>query len=211
MEIPAVKVFVAEVALQDTIRFATVRIRQQMEQTDKAMLLIEEIPQPGNPFPLYTSNIFAEGNLIKLLLHYKDKEDAAFIFDGIINTQTISVSAGNGVILRVDAEGLQPPIAASAASEVNTQVLAAPALHFTYGINLHSCQLTALPGAAAQSPNRLRGHVVFPGSPHAAINTVIELKGLGERLSGIAYVSGLEQQLSDGGWTTIATLGQFQQ
>jgi len=54
---------------------------------------------------------------------------------------------------------------------------------------------------------RIRGTVTFPGSALAKPNTMVELKGVGERFNGNAYVSGVKHTVADGQWLTTVTVG----
>ncbi|GAB4411236.1 MAG: VgrG-related protein [Bacteroidia bacterium] len=54
---------------------------------------------------------------------------------------------------------------------------------------------------------RIRGQVTFHGSAVVKPNSLIELKGLGARFNGQAYVSAVRHRLSKGSWTVRATMG----
>lgn len=54
---------------------------------------------------------------------------------------------------------------------------------------------------------KIRGRVKFQGSAQVKAGTVIELKGVGERFSGRAFVAGIRHQMVNGDWTTSAQLG----
>ncbi len=55
--------------------------------------------------------------------------------------------------------------------------------------------------------SKIRGTVKFQGSSLVVPGSMIELKGLGGRFNGNAYVSGVEHSIRDGNWITIASLG----
>ena len=52
-----------------------------------------------------------------------------------------------------------------------------------------------------------RGTIQFLGSAVAEPNSVIELVGIGRRMSGDAYVSDVQHHLQDGSWGTTAEIG----
>lgn len=54
---------------------------------------------------------------------------------------------------------------------------------------------------------KIRGTVKFQGSALALPGTLIGLKGVGERFSGNAYVSGIRHDIKDGNWVTTAQMG----
>jgi Rhs element Vgr protein len=54
---------------------------------------------------------------------------------------------------------------------------------------------------------RVRGQLRFQGSAKAKVGGLIELKGVGNRFSGNAFVTGLRHQIEDGAWTTEADFG----
>ncbi|RZL31466.1 MAG: hypothetical protein EOP35_21970 [Rubrivivax sp.] len=54
---------------------------------------------------------------------------------------------------------------------------------------------------------RVRGKVRFQGSAKARVGELIELKGVGKRFSGNAFITGLRHEIADGAWTTEADFG----
>jgi len=54
---------------------------------------------------------------------------------------------------------------------------------------------------------KARGHIKFQGSALAKPGKLIELKGLGKRFNGNAYLSGVVHDISDGDWITTARIG----
>lgn len=54
---------------------------------------------------------------------------------------------------------------------------------------------------------KVQGTVKFQGSALALPGTLIELKGVGERFSGKAYISGIEHHIHSGNWITTAQIG----
>ena len=61
---------------------------------------------------------------------------------------------------------------------------------------------------AARPPlGAMSGTCTYPGSTLAEVGGTIELKGLGDRMGGTAYVSGISHDINDGNWTTTARLG----
>ena len=53
----------------------------------------------------------------------------------------------------------------------------------------------------------MRGSVSMPGDAKVKPGVLIELGGVGERFNGKAYVTGVEQLIEDGAWTTDARFG----
>lgn len=54
---------------------------------------------------------------------------------------------------------------------------------------------------------KIRGMIKANGNAAIQPNTVIELKGLGSRFNGTAYVSGVEHEISAGNWWSHITIG----
>ncbi|MBB5395242.1 type VI secretion system tip protein VgrG [Mucilaginibacter sp. AK015] len=54
---------------------------------------------------------------------------------------------------------------------------------------------------------KIQGRVLYQGSALADIATYITLQGVGDRFTGNHFVSGITHDLSDGNWTTEASLG----
>ncbi|MBN2635891.1 MAG: type VI secretion system tip protein VgrG [Prolixibacteraceae bacterium] len=55
--------------------------------------------------------------------------------------------------------------------------------------------------------SKIRGRVKFQGIPEIKPGKTIELKGVGDRFNGNAYVSAVRHQLSEGNWMVDAQLG----
>lgn len=54
---------------------------------------------------------------------------------------------------------------------------------------------------------RIVGRCQFDGHPDVKLGTVIELRGVGERFNGNAYVTGVQHELVDGNWLINAQFG----
>ncbi|OUL37359.1 type IV secretion protein Rhs [Nostoc sp. T09] len=54
---------------------------------------------------------------------------------------------------------------------------------------------------------KIQGRVKITGYPDAKPDTLIELKGLGKRFNGLAYVSGIRHEMNSGAWYTHIQLG----
>lgn len=54
---------------------------------------------------------------------------------------------------------------------------------------------------------RIRGRVKVEGFPQAKPDALVELKGLGRRFNGLAYVSGIRHEMVGGAWFTHLQLG----
>jgi Rhs element Vgr protein len=54
---------------------------------------------------------------------------------------------------------------------------------------------------------KIQGRVKTKGYPDAKPDTLIELKGLGKRFNGLAYVSGIRHEVNGGAWYTHIQLG----
>lgn len=54
---------------------------------------------------------------------------------------------------------------------------------------------------------RVRGKLRFQGNARARVGGLIELKGVGSRFSGNAFITGLRHHIEDGNWTTEADFG----
>ena len=55
--------------------------------------------------------------------------------------------------------------------------------------------------------SRIKGTASFRGSALAKPGCIIEFKGVGDRLSGDAYISGVEHEIKDGNWITTVQMG----
>ncbi|BAY29895.1 hypothetical protein NIES2107_17390 [Nostoc carneum NIES-2107] len=58
---------------------------------------------------------------------------------------------------------------------------------------------------------KIQGRVKTKGYPDAQIDALIELKGIGRRFNGIAYVSGIRHEVIGGAWFTHIQLGMSSQ
>ena len=54
---------------------------------------------------------------------------------------------------------------------------------------------------------KIRGRVRFNGFGEIIPGDLMELGGLGDRINGIVYISGIRQELTEGGWNTDAQFG----
>ncbi|WP_208346701.1 type VI secretion system tip protein VgrG, partial [Aetokthonos hydrillicola] len=54
---------------------------------------------------------------------------------------------------------------------------------------------------------KIQGRVKTVGNPNAQPDTLIKLKGLGNRFNGLAYVSGIRHEMNAGAWYTQMQLG----
>ncbi|RZJ11890.1 MAG: type VI secretion system tip protein VgrG [Rubrivivax sp.] len=54
---------------------------------------------------------------------------------------------------------------------------------------------------------RVRGQLRFQGSAEAKVGELIEIKGVGRRFSGNAFITGLRHQIQEGAWATEADFG----
>lgn len=54
---------------------------------------------------------------------------------------------------------------------------------------------------------KIRGRVKTLGSPDAKLDALVELKGVGSRFNGLAYVSGIRHEMVGGAWFTHMQLG----
>lgn len=54
---------------------------------------------------------------------------------------------------------------------------------------------------------RIRGKVSFVGNEKVKLNSLVSLKNFGDRFNGDAFVSGIEQEISGGFWTTTVNFG----
>lgn len=58
---------------------------------------------------------------------------------------------------------------------------------------------------------KIQGRVKIKGYPDAQIDALIELKGIGQRFNGLAYVSGIRHEVIGGAWFTHIQLGMNSQ
>ncbi|MFO7826887.1 MAG: type VI secretion system tip protein VgrG [Cyclobacterium sp.] len=54
---------------------------------------------------------------------------------------------------------------------------------------------------------KIRGRVKFQGIPQALPGKLIDLRGVGDRFSGTAFISGVRHQLAEGNWTVDVQFG----
>jgi Rhs element Vgr protein len=54
---------------------------------------------------------------------------------------------------------------------------------------------------------RIRGTISCQGVSELLPNSILEIKGLGDRFNGDAYVSGVKHEVKDGNWTVTAKIG----
>ncbi|MBD2335997.1 type VI secretion system tip protein VgrG [Calothrix sp. FACHB-156] len=58
---------------------------------------------------------------------------------------------------------------------------------------------------------KIQGRVKTRGYPDAQVDALIELKGVGQRFNGLAYVSGIRHEVIEGAWFTHIQLGMSSQ
>ncbi|MBV7534714.1 type VI secretion system tip protein VgrG [Duganella sp. sic0402] len=77
------------------------------------------------------------------------------------------------------------------------------------GASLAKADLTAWTSAELTKSRlaKIRGEALFQGSALAAPGVMVTLEGLGSRFNGDAYVSAVQHSVSDGFWSTRATIG----
>ncbi|HUB90424.1 MAG TPA: type VI secretion system tip protein VgrG [Dyella sp.] len=105
------------------------------------------------------------------------------------------------------------PVALNKQGNLDGKTLAQVASPATYILQTGATQpmatLTDWAKAAQQKAAlaRIRGRMRFRGNAAAVPDSLIEVKGVGERFSGAVYVSAIEHELGNGDWTTQAEFG----
>lgn len=105
------------------------------------------------------------------------------------------------------------PVALNQQGDLDGKTLAQVASPATYILQTGATQpmatLTDWAKAAQQKAGlaRIRGRMRFRGNAGAVPDSLIEVKGVGNRFSGSVYVSAIEHELGNGDWTTQVEFG----
>ncbi|HEX4303454.1 MAG TPA: hypothetical protein VHZ78_11735 [Rhizomicrobium sp.] len=144
-------------------------------------------------FAISSSATFAPGASIAIALGYEGTHTT--VFNGTIAAQKIEIDeTGNS---RLIVEAIAKDIAVWSGS------VPPPVLSLVYGDSILALNATTLDGETAKTG----GEVRFAGSALAVPGAAMTLDGLGDRFDGTALITGVNQSVAEGQWTTTATYG----
>jgi hypothetical protein len=142
-------------------------------------------------FPISSSTTFAPGASIAIALGYEGTNDT--VFSGTIAAQKIEIDQPGNSLLIVEAVAKDVVVWSGS--------MPAPVLTLAYGGDILALNATTLDGETVKA----RGEVRFAGSALAVPGAAMTLDGLGDRFSGTALITAVNQSVAEGQWTTTAT------
>jgi Rhs element Vgr protein len=116
--------------------------------------------------------------------------------------------AAQALVTTSELVGNDNPLGGDSSSDLS-KVAATEAYALTTTAPIDAAALKTWAGAQLikSSLAKIRGTVRFQGSAAIGPGQTLGLSGLGERFDGNAYVSGVTQELRDGNWTTLVSVG----
>ena len=140
------------------------------------------------------------------LLDFDAEIDARHQFSKVTS---YSWNAGQQELLEIEAENPSLRVGGNIPDDDLSSVIGLENLELKNGGAAPDVELQAWADAKLLF-NRLakvRGKVKFQGIPQIKPDTVIQLQGVGERMSGKVYVSAVRHQITEGNWTVDAQFG----
>jgi Rhs element Vgr protein len=140
------------------------------------------------------------------VLEFEVEMDAQNQFTSI---KSKSWDSGNQEIIEADAENPDIGQAGNLDEEALSDVIDLEELKLDHGGQVSEQELQAWADAAAlkSTLSKIRGRVKCQGFSEVKPGNTIEINGIGERFSGLMFVSGIAHQFSDNTWTTDIYVG----
>jgi Rhs element Vgr protein len=111
----------------------------------------------------------------------------------------------------IEAEGKEPAVSVpgNLSSQKLAEVINLDTLELRHSGRIQEPELQAWANAQLLKSRlaKIRGRVKTKGYPAAKPDTLVQLDGLGKRFNGLAYVSGVRQEIIGGAWFTHIQLG----
>jgi hypothetical protein len=174
-----------------------------VNEPSRARLAIAESGLAVQDFTVRDSDTMIPGTTLAIALGYNGGD--TLVFSGTVRCQELRIDPDGTSLLVVkavdpaEADGGGPAVTQPDASQPSVLTLAngESILEFRGETD----------GASRSTLSRIHGECRFVGSALAEPGSVVELTGLGKRFSGDVYVSAVHHRVTDGQWTTTATIG----
>jgi hypothetical protein len=186
-------------ALDDSIGIISVKTNEWPDRPCTAEIAVAIPGIDIDGFDEKGADVFKAGSLIEISLGYANKVDS--VFKGIVVGQVIELEGQAAPSLTIVCRNEMADD-----SKLAQNLVTEPVLLLTYGTDIISVKLTRYNDAVSVM-SRTIGHISFPGSTLAKVNTLAQLSGLGKYFLEDVFISGVEHFVSEGNWTTTATIG----
>jgi phage protein D len=178
--------------LSKTINVVSATVVKEMGKPGHAEVAFLDGDPAVGAFALSSGDDFDLGNTIQIAVGYGD--DTAEIFNGVISGQTLNAGDSGYPQLTI--------LATSATDQSLTSNALKPAvLSVQYGANMLSFNATqSKQGRKSIITGEMRSigsHLLKPGE-------TLEIKGVGDRFTGNAIITGMKHVIEGGNWFTTA-------
>ena len=193
------------ITIHDDIPVYSIIIDQYLLSKDMAVITLADGVVPNPAFSISSAKTFAPGALIEISLGYDN--DIQSVYKGVVNKQIIAIDQTVGPVLKVVCQTFNPLGTKPVKPIITLAGLAAPELVISYGNNLLELEMELDTKHQSSILTKYRGTLNIQGTTTIKVNSLISLKGLGDRFSGDVYISGVSHDVSEGNWVTTAYLG----
>lgn len=192
-------------AIPDESRLYSIAIDQYLLSKDMAVITLADGDAANKAFNVSSAKTFAPGALIEISLGYDN--DLQSVYKGVVSKQIIDINQTVGSVLKVVCQTFNPLGTKPIKPIITLAGLAAPELVISYGNNLLELEMELDTKHQSSILTKYRGALNIQGTTTIKVNSLISLKGLGDRFSGDVYISGVSHDVSEGNWVTTAYLG----
>jgi hypothetical protein len=180
--------------IKDAYQVISVEVESDIDKFDYAAVIIADGSVDDASFPVSDTNDFVPGNKIAISAGYRS-DALTNIFTGVVTAQGLTIPGESASYITVICKGEQPVVSASGLD-------ASPLLKVAYGDSIIDFDAKL---EESDDTTFVHGDVSFTGSALAKPGLTIELAGVGNRFSGIHYITGTQHEIADSNWTTSVT------
>ncbi len=200
----SISIYCNKQPIPNTFQILNVFISTAINETPAAKLVMLDDGGPSENFPASSSTVFDIGNEVEIRAGYDVTNET--IFQGVISKHSIKINVDSGPELIVDIKGVAEKTEIKDVSTILQQSEAEPILEVTYGVNIFEFVGEIHDGRDPINPISsdfdTQGYVKIQGNTKLHIGSIIGLSGVGNRLSGRAWIYGVKHLIADGKWTT---------
>lgn len=165
-----------------------------MNRFEEAEIVISDGNKAIENFEASDSEFFMLGCEIEIKLGYHNKNQS--VFKGLVSQQRIIVDGIKGNRFVVDCKSNLEIIS------IGLDSMGDPELEVQYGYDILELDLSIFKKEDSRYLSKLKGFMMFQGSPKAKVNSLIRLKGLSNKFNGDHPITGIEHVLEEGKWIT---------
>ena len=180
----------------DTATLAAMHVLHRIDDSATARLVFVDGDVATGGWPLADSSLFEPGSPVRIDAGYG--ADLAPVFEGVVASLSARADGDSGSALVIECR--RPAADPPPVVDLAALMAKGPVLQVSFGVDLLEFEATT----TARGP---RGHVKFQGTHHATVASIIELKNVGARFSGIVLVEDVAHAFAEGGWLTTLTFG----